>query len=80
MDILIPNWRRAWRMASVQIAALAVVFGALPADTQAALLAAVGVPAARVPAIIGVWVLLGRLLRQPAAAEPAAPPPEPPPP
>lgn len=69
MKILIPNWRRAWRMASVQLAALAVIFGALPADTQASVLAMVGVPASRVPAIMGLLIILVRLIQQPAAAE-----------
>ena len=29
---LIPNWRRAWRMFSVQVAAVAVAWGAMPPD------------------------------------------------
>jgi len=62
----IPNWRRAWRMLSVQIAALAVTWGALPIDTQQAVLALAGVPAERVPALLGVLVLLARLVDQPA--------------
>lgn len=62
---IIPNWRRAWRMATVQVAALAVLFGTMPADTQAAVLDFVGVPASRVPAILGLLVMAGRLLRQP---------------
>ena len=32
---LIPNWRRAWRMMSVQVAGLAVAWGLLPPDQQA---------------------------------------------
>lgn len=66
---IIPTWRRAWRMASMQVAALAVVFGALPPEGQAAVLELVGVPASRVPAIIGVLFMLGRLISQPAASE-----------
>lgn len=66
---LIPEWRRAWRMASVQVAALAVVWGTLPEDVQAALLAAVGVPAERVPAVLGLLLLLGRLIDQPKVRE-----------
>lgn len=46
-SLVIPNWRRAWRMASVQLAALAVLFGSLPADAQASILDMIGVPAAR---------------------------------
>lgn len=66
---LIPEWRRAWRMASVQVAALAVVWGTLPEDVQAALLAVVGVPAERVPAVLGLLLLLGRLIDQPKVRE-----------
>lgn len=44
---LIPDWRRAWRFLSVQIAAAGVIFGSLPSDTQAAMLDAVGLPASR---------------------------------
>lgn len=61
----IPNWRRAWRMASVQVAGAAVLFGALPADQQAALLALVGIGPERVPALMGLAVLVARLIDQP---------------
>jgi hypothetical protein len=66
---LIPEWRRAWRMASVQVAAVAVVWGTLPEDMQAALLAVVGVPVERVPAVLGLLLLLGRLIDQPKVRE-----------
>ena len=62
---LIPEWRRAWRMASVQIAALAVIFGALPADQQAAILAWVGLAPERIPAAMGLAIIAARLLDQP---------------
>lgn len=61
---LIPEWRRAWRFLSVQIAAAGVIFGSLPTDTQAAMLDAVGLPASRLPAILGLLVLVGRLVSQ----------------
>lgn len=61
---LIDNWHTAWRMWSVQAAALLVAWGTLPADMQAAIVAAVGVPAERVPAILGALVILGRLVQQ----------------
>lgn len=64
-QLLVPDWRRAWRMLSVQIAAAAVLFGALPPDTQAAVLDLVGVPASRVPAILGLLFMAGRLVGQP---------------
>lgn len=62
---LIPNWRKAWRMASVQIAVLAVAWGSLPPDAQAAMLQAVGVPAERIPAVLGALFLVLRLIDQP---------------
>lgn len=66
---LIPNWRRAWRMASVQLAGLAVLFGSLPPDTQASVLDLVGVSPSRVPAILGLLFVAGRLIAQPKASE-----------
>lgn len=62
---LISNWRKAWRMASVQVAAVAVVLGSLPSDVQAAMFGAVGVPVERIPALIGVLLLVARLVDQP---------------
>lgn len=67
---LIPNWRKAWRMASVQVATLALGWGLLPPDTQAAMLAAVGVPAERIPAVLGALFLALRLIDQPKTREP----------
>jgi hypothetical protein len=61
---LIPNWRKSWRYLSVQIAAAGVIFGSLPADTQAAMLDAVGIAPSRLPAILGLLVLVGRLISQ----------------
>lgn len=63
---LIPNWRKAWRMLSVQLAILAVAFGALPTDAQGAMLDVIGVPSSRVPAVLGFLFLIGRLISQPA--------------
>lgn len=65
MKILIPEARSAWRMASVQIATLAIVFGALPADQQAAILALLGVSPERIPACLGMALILARLIDQP---------------
>ena len=61
---LITDWRSAWRYLSVQIAAVGVIFGSLPADTQAAMLDAVGIAPSRLPAILGLLVLMGRLISQ----------------
>lgn len=62
---LIENWRRSWRMLSVQVAAAAVAWSALPADAQAAVLGALGVEPSRVPGIIGALVIVARLISQP---------------
>ncbi len=62
---LIPQWKRAWRMLSVQIAGLAVVWGTLPTDMQAAVLGLLGVGPERVPAILGVLLIVARVIDQP---------------
>jgi hypothetical protein len=65
---LIPNWRRAWRMATMHVAGLAVIWGVMPEDLQAAMLEAVGLPASRVPAILGVLFMATRLVQQPSVS------------
>lgn len=62
---LIDNIRQAPRMWSVQLASLLIAWGALPVDMQAALVQLVGIPPERVPAILGLLVILGRLVQQP---------------
>ena len=66
---LISNWRKSWRMASVQIAAAAIALGAMPTEVQASILAAVGVPSERVAAIIGLLLIVARLVDQPKTKE-----------
>ena len=61
----IPNWRRAWRMASVQVAGAAVLFGTLPADQQIALLQLLGLSPERIPALLGLAIIVARLIDQP---------------
>jgi len=63
--VLIVDWRRAWRMLSVQAAAVACTIGLLPPDQQTALLAAIGVPPERLPLALGLLFLGARLLNQP---------------
>lgn len=67
---LIPNAAQAWRMLSVQIAALAVVFGTLPADQQSAILALIGIGPERIPALLGLGVIVARLISQPGTQPP----------
>lgn len=62
---LIENWRSAWRMLSVQVATLAIVWGALPVDQQAAILALFGVGPERVPLVLGLAVIVARVVSQP---------------
>lgn len=65
MNLLVENWRSAWRMLSVQLASLATIFGLMPADAQASVLDLVGVPANRVPAVIGLAFIAARVISQP---------------
>lgn len=64
---LIDNWRRAWRLLSVQVAAAAVAWSALPPDVQTAVLGTLGVSPERVPGILGLLVIVARLVDQPRA-------------
>ena len=50
-------------------AALAVVWVALPAETQAAVLDLLGIDARHLPGLVGVAVILGRLIAQPKVLE-----------
>lgn len=61
---LIPNARSAWRMLSVQVAGLAVIFGALPVDQQSAILSLLGIGPERIPAVLGLAVIVARLVKQ----------------
>lgn len=63
--MLIPEWRTAWRMFSVQLAGVAVLFGALPEETQAAVLGLVGVPQSRISAVLGLLIIVARVVQQP---------------
>ena len=62
---LIPEARRAWRLLSVQVASLAVIFGALPVDHQSAILSLIGVGPERIPAALGLLFIAARLIQQP---------------
>lgn len=62
---LIDNWKKAWRMATVQIAAGAVAFGSLPPEVQSAMLGAIGLPASAAPAVLGVLLIIARVVDQP---------------
>lgn len=63
---LIPQWRRAWRMASVQVSLLIVAWVALPPDAQAAVVGLLGVPPDKVPGLLAVLGIVARVISQPA--------------
>lgn len=66
---LVQNWKRAPRMLSVQIAAAVVAWGFVPPDQQEAMLYWLGIDPARVPAVLGMMVIIGRLVDQPKVSE-----------
>jgi hypothetical protein len=66
---LIPNARAAWRMLSVRVAAAAVAFGALDPVSQAGILAMLHIPVERLPAIMGLAIIVARLIDQPGTRE-----------
>lgn len=69
--IVIPDWRSSWRWMSVHAATLAIVWGTLPTDVQGEILALLwGLPQERVPAVLGVLMLVSRLVNQTASAPP----------
>lgn len=70
MNIFIDNVQRAWRLATVWVGALAVAWGLLPADQQAAVLAFFHCPPERVPAVLGLAFLVARIVRQANALQP----------
>lgn len=54
-------------MLSVQVAAVAVVWGSLPPDQQAAILGLLGIGHERIPALMGLAVIIARVIDQPKA-------------
>ena len=66
---LINNQTRAWRLFSMQAGAVAVAFGLLPADQQAAVLDLIGLDPSRVPALLGIVFIVSRLIAQPGALD-----------
>jgi hypothetical protein len=69
----IDGWKRAWKFLSIQVALVAVIWGSLPADVQANTLAFFSVAPERVPAVLGVLMILARLLAQPSIHDEADP-------
>lgn len=61
---MIPDWRKAWRMFSVQALAVLFVWLGMPADMQAEILAALCVESETVPRVLVLVSLVGRLVQQ----------------
>lgn len=71
---LIPNWRRCWRLTSVQAAALLSFFSVLQAEVLP--LIDFAVPARYLPwvsAAVGVAIVVLRIIQQPDALTPRKP-------
>jgi hypothetical protein len=70
---LIDNAPSAWRMLSVQFAAVMGAWSALDPASQTAVLALLGIPADRQVAVLALVFLVLRLVKQPAVKPPEAP-------
>lgn len=66
---LIPNWRNMWKALSVHVATLAVIWGALPGDAQAAMLRVIRLDESWVPLVFGIAFIIARLTPQPRLHE-----------
>jgi len=62
---IIHEWRRAWRMLTVQIGASAIAWVALPAEAQTTLLRLAGLSEDQLPGVLGALVILARMIAQP---------------
>ena len=61
---LVDDVRDAGSWWTVRIGALAAAWGALPAESQAAALAFLGIPQERLASIVGIAVMLARIYKQ----------------
>lgn len=66
---LIPQWKRAWRMFSVQASAVIVAWVALPMEQQTALAWLLGLAPDAVPGILAALAIVGRMVDQPKVRE-----------
>ena len=62
---IVPEWRRAWRMFSVQASAIIVAWVSLPMEQQEALAGLLGLQPSAVPGVLAALAILGRLIDQP---------------
>ncbi len=63
---LITEAKKAYKMFSVQIAMLAIIWGSMPIEWQAGILEWFGVSPERMPAAFGIAFIISRLIAQPS--------------
>ena len=66
---LIPQWRRAWRMFSVQASALVLAWLAVPPQQQEAFAGLLGIAPEMIPGALAALAIAGRLVDQPKVRE-----------
>lgn len=71
MQWLVEDWRGAWRWLSVNLSVLLIAWASLDPKTQADIVAG-WVPPEKVPMVLGVLILAGRLVKQPRRRKPAS--------
>lgn len=62
---LIPEWKSAWKMFSVQAAALIAIWQLIPVEAQAKMLSSVGMEEVSIPLVLSLVGIVGRLIAQP---------------
>ncbi len=60
---IVEDWRASWRWLSVQLTGALIVWSSLDPKTQADIVGGL-VPPERVPLVLGVLILAGRLIKQ----------------
>lgn len=60
---IVPYWRKAYKLASAQVALGVIAFGALPLDQQTSILDSVHIPERYRLLVLGVGFLMSRILK-----------------
>lgn len=60
---IVPYWRKAYRLASTQVAVGVIAFGALPLDQQTNILDTVHIPERYRLLVLGLAFLMSRILK-----------------
>ena len=63
---IVPYWRSGWRLSTVHVGTVAMVFGMLPPDQQASILELLHISPSRMPAVLGVIFIISRMTSQPS--------------